>query len=170
MNEEPPKTLREKIARRRRKSGGKTRARVKAPGVPSSVAKIMKRAGSIADLFTAADQEENVRVIREAKSATHKVYDTEKKKLVKVPDHKTRLAAVILDLSYSEGKPVERVAHLHGKAEDLAAFIERARQSPEVMRILEILGGAQLGAGFQKSGGEKLVTDAREIPPAEAGS
>jgi hypothetical protein len=39
--------------------------------------------------MTGDDVEEDLRVLREAKHATHHVYDTKKGKLVKVPDHKT---------------------------------------------------------------------------------
>jgi len=70
----------------------------------------------------------NLRVIREAKQACH-VYIT-KKGEVHVPDHKTRLAAVALDLAYREGKPVERAEVLHGDAKDFPDLVEKLKQSP----------------------------------------
>ena len=47
------------------------------------------------------------------------------KQLIEVPDHKTRLAAVTLELAYTEGRPIERQMSLSGKFEDLAALQER---------------------------------------------
>jgi hypothetical protein len=73
-------------------------------------------------------QEENLRVIREAKQACH-VYLT-KNGQIEVPDHKTRLAAVALDLAYREGKPVERTEVLHGDAKNFPTLVEKLKQSP----------------------------------------
>jgi len=77
--------------------------------IPCYVAKVYKKAAQIADLMTGEDVEADLKVLRDAKKATHHVYDTKKKKLVKVPDHKTRLAATTLSRAYHEGKPVERI-------------------------------------------------------------
>jgi len=51
----------------------------------------MKKAASISELLTGDDQKENLRVIRQAKRATHRIYDGEQKRLIEVPDHKIRL-------------------------------------------------------------------------------
>ena len=64
--------------------------------IRGSLSKIIKKAASITELLTEHDQEENLRVIRDAKKATHRIYDGEQKRLVEVPDHKMRLAAVAL--------------------------------------------------------------------------
>jgi hypothetical protein len=96
--------------------------------ITAKLAKIIKKAAFIGELLTEGDQEENLRVIREAKQACH-VYIT-KKGEVQLPDHKTRLAAVALDLAYREGKPVERAEVLHGDAKDFPALIEKLNQSP----------------------------------------
>ena len=99
------------------------------------VAKVFKKAAQIADLMTNEDVEEDLRVLRQAKKATHHVYDTKKKKLVKVPDHKTRLAATTLSRAYHEGKPIERSIAAHGDFEDLGEMLEKLRNSSEWARI-----------------------------------
>jgi peptidyl-tRNA hydrolase len=104
--------------------------------IRGSLAKIMKKAVSINELLTEHDQHENLRVIRQAKRATHRIYDGEQKRLIEVPDHKTRLAAVTLELAYSEGRPVERQMSLSGKFEDLAALQERLKHSPVFQQIM----------------------------------
>jgi hypothetical protein len=63
------------------------------------------------------------------KKACHHVYDTKKKKLVKVPDHKTRLAATTLSRAYHEGKPVERSIAANVNATDFPSLIEKMKQS-----------------------------------------
>lgn len=101
------------------------------------LAKVIKKAASIAELLTEHDQEENLRVIRQAKRATHRVFNLETKAMEEVPDHKTRLAAVVLDLAYREGKPVERQLQIRGKFEDLNQLFERVQNSPAASRALE---------------------------------
>jgi hypothetical protein len=83
------------------------------------------------------DVEADLKVLRDAKKATHHVYDTKKKKLVKVPDHKTRLAATTLSRAYHEGKPVERSISVHADVDDFAAMLEKARQSPAALEALQ---------------------------------
>lgn len=78
--------------------------------------------------MTGEDVEEDLRVLREAKKATHHVYDTTKKKLVKVPDHKTRLAATTLSRAYHEGRPVEKVLTMHGSVDDFQAMVAKYAQ------------------------------------------
>ena len=58
--------------------------------------------------MTGEDVEADLKVLRQAKKAYHHVYDTKTKRLKKVPDHKTRLAATTLSRAYHEGRPVER--------------------------------------------------------------
>lgn len=66
-------------------------------------------------------------MLREAKAATHRIFDPATKQLIEVPDHKTRLAAITLELAYTEGRPVERQISASGKFEDLQALMERVR-------------------------------------------
>jgi hypothetical protein len=63
-----------------------------------------------------------------------------------VPDHKTRLAAITLELAYTEGRPVERQITASGKFEDLAALQERIQ-------------GTSIGRSLQKT------VEGKEIPP-----
>jgi len=100
-----------------------------------SLAKVIKKAVSIAELLTEADQEENLRVIREAKQAVHRVFDFETKETVFVPDHKTRLAATMLDLAYREGKPVERQISAHGDVSDFPDLLRRLQSSPAAQAL-----------------------------------
>ena len=116
-----------------------------------SLAKVMKKAESIAELLTENDQQENLRVIREAKLATHRVYDFELKKGIDVPDHKTRLAATMLDLAYREGKPVERQISAHANANDFPELLRRLQHS-EAYKAIE-------------DSSQKTV-EGKEIPPA----
>jgi len=110
--------------------GQKPRARGKEKTqVSQYVAKVYKKAAQIADLMTGEDVEADLKVLRDAKKACHHVYDTKKKKLVKVPDHKTRLAATTLSRAYHEGKPVERSISAHGDAKDFAELLKKLQAS-----------------------------------------
>ena len=130
--ERDPDYVKNKVKSQNRPNRG-SRAR---KGWRGSLAKIVKKAAQIGDLLTAEDQEENLRVIREAKLATHRIYDAEQKRLIQVPDHKTRLAAVALDLSYREGRPVEKSQSVvvHGSTEDFKQLLESIKQSPAALR------------------------------------
>jgi hypothetical protein len=109
----------------------KPRARVKEESqVPQYVAKVYKKAAQIADLMTGEDVEADLKVLRDAKKACHQVYDVKKGKLVKVPDHKTRLAATTLSRAYHEGKPVERSIAAHADVQDFPSLIAKLNQSP----------------------------------------
>ena len=71
------------------------------------------------------------------------------KQLIEVPDHKTRLAAVTLELAYTEGRPIERQMSLSGKFEDLASLQQRVMQSE----------------AFKEITSQKAV-EGKEVPPA----
>ena len=101
---------------------------------PKSLAKVIKKAISISELLTEEDQEENLRVIREAKQATHKIFDPVTKTLIDVPDTKSRLAGVALDLAYREGRPVERQIKVNTNFDDFSELLKKFRSSPEAMR------------------------------------
>ena len=115
----------------------KPRARVKGkPQVPHYVAKVFKKAAQIADLMTGEDVEADLKVLRDAKKAFHHVYDAKTKKLKKVPDHKTRLAATTLSRAYHEGRPLEKSMTLHTDAKDWPAMLaELAASSPAFQAI-----------------------------------
>src|SRR6476620_11276472 len=122
MNEEKKHQMPAQNASRARKE--------KNPMLSASLAKVVKKAAQIADLMTGEDVEADLKVLRDAKKACHHVYDTKKKKLVKVSDYKTRLAATTLSRAYHEGKPVERSIAAHVDATDFPALMEKMKQSP----------------------------------------
>jgi hypothetical protein len=102
-----------------------------------SLAKVIKKSIAIAELMTGEDTEEDVRILRDAKKATHRVFNFETKKTEDVPDHKTRLAAFALSRAYHEGKPVERSITVHGDVDDFAAMLEKYRNSPAAQASLQ---------------------------------
>jgi hypothetical protein len=89
---------------------------------------VIKKAISISELLTERDQAASVRVLREAKAATHRIFDPITKQLIEVPDHKTRLAAITLELAYTEGRPVEKVLTVHGSTDDFQAMVAKHAQ------------------------------------------
>lgn len=115
-------------------------ARARKEPWPATLAKVVKKAISISELLTEEDLRENARVLRQAKRATHRIFDPEKRKMIQVPDHKTRLAAITLELAYSEGRPIERQIQLQAKFEDLGEVLAQVRESPETMKMLAKLG------------------------------
>lgn len=123
-------------------------ARARKEQWPVSLAKVIKKAVSISELMTEEDAKENVRVLREAKKATHRIYDAEQGKLIEVPDHKTRLAAITLELAYREGRPVERQIQLQRNVGGLAETLEAANNSPEMQAILAAMNSLPAGSGF----------------------
>jgi hypothetical protein len=112
---------------------------------PTSLAKVIKKAISISELLTERDQAASVRVLREAKAATHRVFDPATKQLIEVPDHKTRLAAITLELAYTEGRPIERQLVATGKFTDFQALIEKVKSSPAMMAALGNMKSLQNG-------------------------
>ena len=135
--EKTPSYVKEKIR------GGRYKPKPAATGsrarkeIRGSLSKIIKKAASITQLLTEHDQQENLRVIRDAKKATHRIYDGEQKRLIEVPDHKTRLAAVALDLAYREGKPVEKSMTLHADAKDFPAMVDALTASSPAFQAIE---------------------------------
>lgn len=115
-----------------------------------AVRKVVKAAARLADFITDEDREENARVIREAKRATMRIYSKEKKDLVEVPDHKTRLAAATLDLAYTEGTPVKRSVSITADFRSADEIIGAIQASPEASRALAALSG--LGIQLEAEG------------------
>ncbi len=109
------------------------RKRIARQEIRRTLGKVIKKAASIAALLTDEDQQANLRVLREAKEACH-VYITKSGK-VYVPDHKTRLAAVALDLAYREGKPVERSVSASGSLTEWQAALDRIRTAESLPKI-----------------------------------
>jgi hypothetical protein len=107
----------------------KPRAR-KGTSASTALTKIYKKAAQIADLMTGEDILDDLRVLREAKNAVHRIYSKELKDLVEVPDHKTRLAATTLSRAYHEGLPVARSISASGDFEDLGSLLEAMKHSP----------------------------------------
>jgi hypothetical protein len=108
-------------------------------------------------VLTEQDQADNVRVLREAKMATHRIFDPATKQLIEVPDHKTRLAAVTLELAYTEGRPVERQVQLSGDFEDLQSLLDAMKHSPAAQESLR-------RSDYSLQSGQNAVT---EIPALE---
>ena len=120
----------------KRRSG--TRAKSAALG------KVIKKAANIAELFDEDDLLQCVRVIREAMNATHRIFDRGTGRLIEVPNHKARLAAVALMLAYTEGLPVQRVVQNRVEMETGEEIMARLRESPAAMAAL--LAGQKAGA------------------------
>jgi len=118
-----------------KKRAKKPRAR-KGTSDSTALTKIYKKAAQIADLMTGQDILDDLRVLREAKNAVHRIYSKELKDLVEVPDHKTRLAATTLSRAYHEGLPVAKVLSLKGGF-DLQSLMERMKHSPAFQRSLQ---------------------------------
>jgi hypothetical protein len=114
-----------------------TLARARKEHWPTSLAKVIKKAITISELLTERDQAASVRVLREAKAATHRVFDPATKQLIEVPDHKTRLAAITLELAYTEGRPIERQISMSGDSEDFAEMLERFKDSKYLPESLQ---------------------------------
>jgi hypothetical protein len=125
--------------------------------VSTYVAKVYKKAAQLADLMTGEDVEDDLRVLREAKNAVHYIYDQKQRRLVPVPDHKTRLAATTLSRAYHEGKPVERQQVLKGDFKDFPDLIDRLNSSAAFRESY---------ASLQKPVDCKEVTPA--LPPHDA--
>lgn len=114
-----------------------------------AVRKILRKAAILSDLITEEDLEQDAQVIRDACNAVHHIFDQELKRLVAVPDHRTRLAAVALRLAYVEGTPVRREIGVTTGFQSADEILERLRQSPEGMRTLRAhIGG---GSGLENS-------------------
>jgi hypothetical protein len=129
-----PGFVTKKIREKSKKPGQVARARKE--HWPTSLAKVIKKAITISELLTEQDQADNVRVLREAKMATHRIFDPATKQLIEVPDHKTRLAAITLELAYTEGRPVERQVQLSGDFEDLQSLLDAMKHSPAAQESL----------------------------------
>ena len=112
-------------------------ARARKEHWPTSLAKVIKKAISISELITEEDQAASLRVLREAKRATHRIFNPVTRQLIEVPDHKTRLAAITLELAYTEGRPTERKIVATGSFDDLAALKARIENLPSLQKTVE---------------------------------
>lgn len=114
------------------------------PMATRAIHKVMRKAAVLADLMTGEDLHNDIRVVREAKKAMCRFFDTAQKKFVEVPDHKTRLAAVQFSRAYAEGLPVARQLTLTRELGGIEEVLGQLRASPEAMRALEQLREAGL--------------------------
>ena len=113
-------------------------ARARKEHWPASLAKVIKKAISISHLITGEDQADSLQVLREAKHATHRIFDPVTRQLIEVPDHKTRLAAITLELAYTEGRPVERQIVATTRFDDLQSLRERIQSLPSLQKGKEV--------------------------------
>ena len=82
-----------------------------------------------------------VEALERCLEATHNFYDVIAQKVITFPDYKTRLAAVIIVLAYTDGKPVERREIVTRHATTLDELKAKAKSSPELRAaIQELLG------------------------------
>ena len=72
-------------------------------------------------------------------NATHSFYDVIAGEVITFPDYKTRLAAAIIVLAYTDGKPVERREIVQRNVPTLEQLREQARNSPEMQRAVREL-------------------------------
>jgi hypothetical protein len=137
-------------------SGGAGRAGEKAV----VVVKIPKVIRTLLDSMNEDDLDQVARVYREAMNATTTMWDVNERKLITLPDHKTRIAAANMVAAYKEGLPVQRQIRLGAHFDELRDVVERAKRSPAMLDFAKRLLAGQV----QKSGAEKMVENARVIP------
>ncbi len=118
----------------------------------------------LADCIKENAADKNAQVIEDAKNATHRVFDPASRTMIEVPDHKTRLAAVTLELAYVEGTPVKREISVTGTFESFETVLDRLKQSPEARRMLAGIG---MNLDVQKSPIEIEAEITRETPAEE---
>ena len=140
------------------------RARKAAAQVSRAVAKVMKKAAILADLMTDDDLAEDMRVLRDAKKATSRVWDIEQKKLVEIPDHKTRLAATTFSRAYKEGLPVQRQVVAVAEFKSIEDTIAKLRASPELLRAIANLNSQGIEV---EADGEPIDIETIKIPPKD---
>ncbi len=96
-----------------------------------------------------SDVEAAKTVIDDALKSTTRAYNPSTRSFDLLPDHRTRLAAVTLMLSYHEGLPVKREVSVSANFESFETVLERLKQSLEAQRMLAGMG---VDLGVQKSG------------------
>ncbi len=119
---------------------------------------VLRTAARLADLIESSDIVQAKAVITDAMSATHRVYNPVTRSFDLLPDHKTRLAAVTLQLAYHEGLPVKRELSFSGTFESAESVIERLKGSPEAMRMLAAAGVNLESGGANAEGSILLIT------------
>jgi hypothetical protein len=152
--------VREKI-RNRKKSGTVTRTRAAA----NKLLEVVKNGPSedvrsMLDLITADDRKLIIQRLRENLSATRKQWNMVTKQWDYEPDARIQMDAIKQAMNYLLGQPTMAV-QVNAKFSELRDDVE-AFKSPAAQDFLRRLAAGQL----QKSGGEKLVENAREIEPA----
>jgi hypothetical protein len=129
-----------------------------------SIRPVVRAVRRLADCIKENAADKNAQVIEDAKNATHRVFDPASRTMIEVPDHKTRLAAVTLELAYVEGTPVKREISVTGTFESFETVLDRLKQSPEARRMLAGIG---MNLDVQKSPIEIEAEITRETPAEE---
>jgi hypothetical protein len=99
-------------------------------GKAAAVVKIPKVIRTLLDSMSDDDLDQVARVYREAMDATTTMWDVNEKKLITLPDHKTRIAAANMVAAYKEGLPVQRQIRLGAHFDELSDVVERFKRSP----------------------------------------
>jgi len=110
---------------------------------------VLRTAARLADLIERSDVEAAKTVIDDALKSTTRAYNPTTRSFDLLPDHRTRLAAVTLMLSYHEGLPVKREVSVTANFEPLDSVLERLKESPEARRMMKGMG---MNLDVQKSG------------------
>ena len=129
-----------------------------------SIRPVVRAVRRLADCIKENASDKNAQVIDDAKNATHRVFDPGSRTMIEVPDHKTRLAAVTLELAYVEGTPVRREISVTGTFESFETVLERLKESPEARRMMKGMG---MNLDVQKSPVEIEGEFTRETPAKE---
>jgi hypothetical protein len=128
-------------------------------GPSRALSKVIKKAASIADRMTEGDREDGMEVLRAALHATTPYFNMETKRTEERIDLKTRLAALMLMLSYDEGLPVQRVMMAKVEVETADETLARLRESPEALRAIAGLRAA----GVTLKIGEEIIDVESEV-------
>jgi len=105
----------------------------------SAVARVVNASAKIADILTDEDRHANLEVIRNAKKARTRIYNSETRRHEMVPDSKIQLAAVTLQLAYDEGLPVQRSIAVTGSFKDAGELLATLNESPAAREALKML-------------------------------
>ena len=80
-----------------------------------------------------------VEAIERCLEATNDFFDMETGQIIHFPDYKTQLAAAIVALAYTDGRPAERREIITRNVSTLEDLRDRAKNSPELRAAIEEL-------------------------------
>jgi len=146
---------------RKRASEG---SRARASQNQKLLAKAAKKLDALLKEFPDAKLHRAFEVLGEQLDATKKFYDMENKRVIDIPDEKTRHDAAIAILAYKLGRPVERSEnlHVHATTDDLNELVDLIRSSKGASRRLSGL----LPENVAKA--QDVVTDKPENDPTKS--